>query len=51
MLLKRIHEEQQIWERVGLFTTKFTRWQSNDHKDTYFAAFAAETTEVEFTLV
>jgi hypothetical protein len=51
LLLKRIHEEQNIWERIGLFTTKFSRWQSNDHKEVYHAAFAKVGSQVEFTLV
>ena len=51
LLLKRIHEEQNTWERVGLFTTKFSRWSSNDHREVYFAALNSGVVPVDFTLV
>jgi hypothetical protein len=50
MLLKCIHEEQSIWERIGLFMTKFSR-QSTDHMEVYSTAFAGADAVVEFTLV
>jgi hypothetical protein len=51
VLVKCIHDEQSIWERVGLFTTKFSRWQNTDHMEVYGTGFAGEDAIVEFTLV
>ena len=51
LLLKRIHKEQNIWERVGLFTTKFTRFQSSEYRDVYQNAFASGQANMEFMLV
>ena len=51
LLVKRIHEEQNIWERVGLFTTKFTRWPSSRHRDLYLESLNSNGTKSDFTLV
>ncbi|KIW02620.1 uncharacterized protein PV09_06065 [Verruconis gallopava] len=50
MLLKCIHKDQNIWERVGLFTTKFAGRSTADH-NVYQTTFATESLMTEITVV
>jgi hypothetical protein len=51
LVLKCIQSSQQIYERIGLFNTKFHRWRTNEHLDLYNASFKKNSVAKEITLV
>lgn len=51
LVLKCIEPSQGICERIGLFTTKFSRWRSADHADLYNRNFAKAGEPRELMLV